>query len=205
MVPNLVTVVQQVRASKIWPFRSKEQLCAYTQAVIKALHATDSNFGNLVKSEGQNHCTDSQGRHHATDVALYKSTGQIVDFISSAGFEPDLSKPEPGNDVTWGVGPEGEYPESSWFAPEPGGTVPIPPVEPPVDPSLAGRVTDLESRAGYHQSLIANLFKLHDEVVSQITAINNQIATQVVLKPLPEYVGSFRIFGFNVTIVSRPR
>src|SRR5688500_8618402 len=111
-VPNLKSVVQSVRDSQQWPFRSKADLSAYTQACIRALHTADEKFGNLIKSEAQNHCRDSQGRRHATDVALYRPTGQIIDFITSAGFEPDPSKPEPENAVTWGVGHEGEYPES---------------------------------------------------------------------------------------------
>jgi len=197
MLPDLKHVIQQVRDSKQWPFRSKEQLCAYTQACIRALHVVDANFGNLKKAETQNHCKDSLDRLHATDIALYKSTGQIVDFISSAGFEPDLSKPEPENDVIWGVGPEGEYPETSWFAPL-AGTPPVdPPVEPPVEPptpSLEPRVAALEAQ------LV--------EILKQLGSINEgfaQLSTEVVRKPLPEYVGSFRILGFTVTIVSRPR
>lgn len=201
MIPDLQHVVQQVRDSKTWPFRSKEQLCAYTQACIKALHAADANFGNLVKSEGQNHCKDSQDRRHAVDVTLWKPTGQIVDFIASADFQPDPDLPEPENNVAWTVGPEGEYPESSWFAPEAGG---VPPVDPPVDPvpnPLEARVAVLEA-----QIASANLAILRN--AERMEAINTRFddeSKQNVKKPLPDYVGSVRIFGFNIRVVSKPQ
>ena len=210
-VPDLKHVVQAVRNAGPngqggpWPFRSKEQLCAYTQACIRALYAADSNFGNLKKVPAQNHCTDSQGRLHATDVALYKPTGQIIDFIASAGFEPDPSKPEPGNGVTWGVGPEGEYPETSWFAPSNGGSTPGPgPVDPPPGPTpdpLEPRVVVLE----------AELTNLKAEVAANKTrmeAINTRFdgeSNDNVKKPLPDYVGTVRIFGFSFNVVSKPR
>jgi hypothetical protein len=134
---------------------------------------------------------------------LYKPTGQIVDFISSAGFEPDPSQPEPGNAVTWGVGPEGEYPESSWFAPESGGTVPIPPVEPPVDPTLAAKVAALEAQvAGLAAQLDTKADKVRVEAIN--TRFDNE-SKENVKKPLPDYVGSVRILGFTFNIVSRPR
>lgn len=115
-VPNYQTVVQSVRDSRTWDFTTKEGLCAYTNAVIVALYEVDPQFGCLVKTEGQNHCTDPIGRLCATDVALYKVTGQVVDFIASAGY----GTPPPSNDVVWMEGPMYEYPASSWFAPVPG-------------------------------------------------------------------------------------
>ena len=183
-VPDLKYVVQQVRDSKPWPFRSKEQLCAYTQACITALHAVDKDFGNLRKIPAQNHCTDGEGRLHATDVALYKPTGQIIDFIGSAGFEPDETLPEPGNDVVWSVGHEGEYPEDKWFAPV--GTPPV------VD--LEARVKSLEAEVAMNKTRMEDIN----------TRFDNESKDNV-KKPLPDYVGTVRVFGFSFNIVSKPR
>ena len=196
-IPDLKHVVQRVRDSKTWPFRSKADLCAYTHACIVALHEADPNFGNLEKAPAQNHCVDASGRRHATDVALYKTTGQIVDFISSAGFEPDPSLPEPENAVSWHEGPENEYPQSMWYAPV--GSVPGP-VDPPPGPvpnPLEVRVATLEA-----QIASANLAILQN--AERMEAINTRFDAESkdnVKKPLPDYVG--RLFGFTVT--SRPR
>lgn len=188
-VPYLKPIVLQVRESQPWPFRSKAQLCAYSHAVIVALHQADARFGKLKKSAAQNHCVDPSGTLGAVDVALFLPTGQIVDFISSAGFEPDLTKPEPPNSVTWGVGPEGGYGPDDWFAPD--GAAPEPPVPPvpPTDP-LEARVLALEA--------------LLHEILQQIGLLNHQLAdldAAVVQKPLPEYVGRLGPF----TITSRPK
>mgnify|MGYP001562636776 CR=1 FL=1 len=203
-VPNLKHVVEQVRASQPWPFRSKEQLCAYSHACIVALFNTDSNFGKLKKVPAQNHCVDPSGKLGAVDVALYKPTGQIVDFIASAGFEPDPTKPEPPNTVTWNEGPVGEYGPDSWFAPT-GGTTP-PPTEPP-NTELEARVTQLEFEVHSLQSQMNDILTIHiPGFQSQITELAKQIAdlhTLFVAKPLPEYIGRAPIFGG--TVISRPR
>lgn len=200
-VPNLQSVVQTVRDSRAWDFTTKTGLCAYSHAVVEALHAADANIGHLVKSEAQNHCTDAQGRRHAVDVALYRPTGQIIDFISSAGF----GDPPPANAVTWTVGPEGEYPETSWFAPVPesGTTLHNPGMPPPSTDltQILTRLTLLESRA--------NLFMdLASEITKQIGILNQQLANldaAVVKQPLPDYEGTGRIFGFGFSVISRPR
>lgn len=208
-VPDLKHVVQQVRNAGPngnggpWPFRSKAQLCAYTQACIRALHAVDPNFGNLRKIPAQNHCEDAQGNLHATDVALYKTTGQIIDFIASAGFEPDPSLPEPGNGVTWGVGPEGEYGPEKWFAPGDAETNPGPgPVDPtPVPNPLEPRVLALEQD-------LQNLKAVVEANKNRMEAINARFdaeSLENVKKPLPDYVGTIRLLGFSFNVVSRPR
>jgi len=186
-VPYLKSIVLQVRESQPWPFRSKEQLCAYSHAVIVALHQADARFGKLKKIPAQNHCVDPSGQPGAVDVALFRETGQIVDFISSAGFEPDTNNPEPTNAVTWTVGPEGEYTAADWFAP--GEAEPMPPGPTPPDP-LEPRVVALELEL--------------TEILNQIGILNRQLAgldAEVVRKPLPEYVG--KLFGFSIT--SRPK
>lgn len=191
-VPNLEHVVQAVRDSKHWPFDTKEQLCAYTQACIKALHAVDPNFGNLEKAPAQNHCADSHGRLHATDVSLYKPTGQVVDFISSSGFGfPPDTPYDDQNAVAWHEGPEGEYPESKWFAPV-GGSTPTD----PTDPDLEARVASLEEE-------VRNLKIVVHQNKERMEAINDRFDAESkknVQYPLPDYIG--RLFG--ITIVSRP-
>ncbi|MDO8632199.1 MAG: hypothetical protein Q7R41_17080 [Phycisphaerales bacterium] len=195
-VPNLQSIVFQVRGSQPWPFRSKAQLCAYSHAVIVALHQVDARFGKLKKIQAQNHCVDPSGALGAVDVALFQPTGQIVDFISSAGFEPDTNKPEPTNAVTWTVGPEGEYTAADWFAP--GGAIPPVP-DPPPGPTPPD---PLEPR-------IVALELLFSEILQQIGALNRQLAdldAAVVRKPLPGYVGSGRVgfWGGSFIITSRP-
>lgn len=157
MVPDLKHIIAAVRNSKPWPFRSAADLCRYANACVVALHEEDPNFGHLEKSAGQSHCTDPLGRLTSRDVALYKSTGQIVDFILSAGFEPDPSMPEPANAVAWGVGPEGEYGPEKWLMPVAEGSTgpvdpepepepePHPEPPPPPAPNLEPRVTALEA------------------------------------------------------------
>lgn len=137
-VPNLEHIVHGVRNSQTWDFSTKDGLCSYQNAVVVALHATDANFGQLVKTEGQNHCTDPAGRYCATDVALYRPTGQVIDFIVSAGY----GTPPPGNEVCWHVGPEYEYTADKWFEPIAAGESPTPPGPAP-DP-LEEQLTRIE-------------------------------------------------------------
>ena len=112
-VPDLSYVVVQVRNSQDWNnFATEADLCAYCNAVVCELYLVDANFGHLRKDPGQTHCTDPVGNLSARDVTLYKPTGQVVDFIVSAGFGPGVD-----NAVCWNPGPEGEYGPDKWFAP----------------------------------------------------------------------------------------
>lgn len=197
-IPNLAHIVHQVRASQNWPFRSKEQLCAYSHACIVAFYNTDPDFGKLRKISAQNHCVDSSGLLGAVDVALYKSTGQIVDFISSAGFEPDLTKPEPPNLVTWRVGPENEYGPNDWFAP--GNVVPNPPSN-----ELEQRISMLERQMNVLLNVhVSGLQSQITELAHQIAELHQLFVSKAELKSLlPEYEGRAPLFGG--TVISRPR
>ena len=190
---NLQHIVQHVRDWGSWDFTTKAGLCAYSHAVIVELHSVDPNWGHLVKSEGQNHCVDPLGRNVAVDAALYKATGQIVDFIQGAGERPAGG----GNEVAWQVGPEGEYPLSSWLEPVPGGVSPpdVPPVVPGTPPTLP-----LETLMRFQaiDREIEALHALFQELLDQMTLVNNYIA-----KPLPEYIGRAPLFGG--TVISKPR
>lgn len=192
-VPNFKHVIQQVKDSKPWDFTTAAGLCAYTQACIRALHAANPRFGNLVKSQAQNHCVDGLGRRHARDVALYKETGQIVDFIEKS--DPSTNPDDHG--VIWLVGPENEYPESSWFAPE--GVTPGP-VDPPVDPPADPPVPPVPSPNPLEPRLL-----LVENKLSALEARIDAESKENVKKPLPDYVGTIRIFGFSFNVVSRPR
>src|SRR5688572_20480619 len=99
-VPNLEHLVQAVRARYPEHFPDRHMLCVYGHEVLVALHRADARFGCLKKSEGQNHCMEPNFTRRAVDVALFKPTGQIVDFIQSAGFGDGTT-----NAVAWGVGP----------------------------------------------------------------------------------------------------
>lgn len=197
-IPNLVHIVQQVRASQSWPFRSKEQLCAYSHACIVALHNTNPDFGKLRKIPAQNHCVDPSGLLGAVDVALYKPTGQIVDFISSTGFEPNPSLPEPPNSVTWGVGPENEYGPNDWFAP--GNTTPNPPSN-----ELEQRISMLEGQMNVLLNVhVSGLQSQITELAHQIAELHQLFVSKAELKSLlPEYEGRAPLFGG--TVISRPR
>lgn len=120
-VPDLEYIVHQVRNSQSWDFTTEAGLCAYSNAVVVALYAEDANFGHLRKDPGQTHCTDPAGQLCARDVALFRPTGQIIDFIISGGY----GTPPPPNEVAWGVGEYGEYLadiDNKWFAPVAGDT-----------------------------------------------------------------------------------
>jgi len=188
MVPNLEYVVWQVRNSQSWDFTTKAGLCQYSNAVVEALYKTNNAFGHLSKTEAQNHCIDSLGRRHAVDVTLYLLTGQVVDFIASAGY----GNPPPPNDVTWNEGPIGEYPASSWFSP-------VDDDDPPSG-NLEDRVTELEVDV---EVLNAQVIGLQ----SQITELAHQISDMhqlFVVKPLPDYFGIGRLFGISIPVTSKP-
>lgn len=172
-VPNISSVVRQVRLSFPERFDSKDQLCAYAHAVVVALNQVDGNFGHLRKVEAQNHCVDPLGRIVGVDVALYKPSGQIIDFISSAGFGPDAP-----NNPTWNVGPEGEYTAADWIEPVDDGAEPGPgPVDPPPNTSdLKARVAVLEAKCRIYETQITSLYALHEEVSKQIGSHNEFLA-----------------------------
>lgn len=194
-MPDLTTVIQAVRDSRHWPFRSQEDLCAYSHACIVACSQVDANFGHLSKSGGQNHCDTPDGKFGAVDAVMYRPLGQVADFIVSAGFEPDMSKPEPTNAVSWGVGPEGEYPIDRWFAATPGdGTpIPIPPTPiPPDDSELGNRVALLESKVEFLMGVKADK--------TRVEAINdrmNAIDANAIHKGAV-FVGQAPVFGGKV-------
>lgn len=117
------SIVQLVRDRGGWDFRTKAGLCAYSNAVVVALHAADPAYGHLSKSEGQNHCVDPIGRNVAVDAAFYKPTGQAFDFIGSAGY----GDPPPENKVWWGTeDPVGKYAPADWLEPVAGAPAPPP-------------------------------------------------------------------------------
>jgi hypothetical protein len=137
------SIVQMVRDRGGWDFRTKAGLCAYSNAVVVALHAANPDYGQLLKSEGQNHCVDPLGRNVAVDATLYRPTGQAFDFIGSAGF----GDPPPENKVWWGTeDPVGKYSAAEWLEPSAGVGGPPPVVTPPpvvvVPPPVSAPVND---------------------------------------------------------------
>lgn len=174
-IPNLKHIVQSVRDSHAWDFSIREGLCAYSNAVVVALHEADPDFGHLLKSSGQNHCLEPGGRRRAVDAALYKPTGQAVDFIGNAGVGS-------ANTVTWGTGdPEGKYGPDKWFAPMASGEpVPVPiPDLPPEDLTLENLQRQVDGLIGLLQvtgERVIGLEQLHGEVNKQLGLINEAIA-----------------------------
>lgn len=195
-VPNLKHVIQAVRDSRAWDFSTADGFWAYGSACVLALHRANADFGELSKSSAQNHRIDPLGRYVAVDAALYKPTGQAVDFIGDSG----VGRPNP---VAWSVNdPVGKYGPEKWLAPASSpASPPVPPSDSPpgTDPSaaLVRIVTQLEAD-------IEGLLALHAEVERQIGMLNEQLAALdelVVKKPLPEYYG--RNWAGGVT--SRPK
>lgn len=168
-VPNLSAIVESIRATYPPILETAADVCAYAHDVVVALHAEDAHFGHLRKSEAQNHCTDPTGAFVGVDVTLYQPTGQVVDFIVSAG-------PGGANSPSWGEGPEGEYGASDWIAPTGGTDTEPPPVDPPDDSDLEARVAALEAEVGTLHSEIAAVNAkhdaLHNELVKQIGLLN---------------------------------
>lgn len=118
-VPDMKHVVERVRDSRAWDFTTREEFWAYANACALAIHKKDPDFGELIKTQGQNHRIDPLGRRVAVDCVLYRPTGQAWDFIGSAGYGID---PETGkiheNPVSWGTNdPVGFYPPESWRVP----------------------------------------------------------------------------------------
>lgn len=181
-LPNLKHVVQSVRDLVEWDFSTQDGLCAYSGAVVTALHATDPDFVYLKKKKPKNGCYPpgaNEGR--AVDAVLYLPTGQAVDFIINAG-------PGSANAVTWGTeDPVGKYGPEDGFAPTSGTPIPTPgtPPDPPPAVDLAPiltRLTLLETRAGL-------LWEVYSELAKHIGIINQQIAdlTNKPTPPLPDH------------------
>jgi hypothetical protein len=121
-VPDYRQIVAQVFATGGYTITTKAGAGLFVEAAARALHLLDAQWGHLRKPEGRTHVVDAQGNRHAVDVVLYRRTGQIVDIIRDAG--------EPGADLSWGEGREGEYDDGDWYAPVP--TTRPPPVPVPV-------------------------------------------------------------------------
>lgn len=199
-VPNLSEVVVSCRNAWVLGFGTKELLCAYAHSVVVALHTHDPNFGHLRKVEGQNHCVDPLGRIVGVDVALYKPTGQIVDFIVSAGTGEGAP-----NAASWNVGPEGEYGEGDWIEPVDDGAVDPPgPTDPPGDhAALEQRVSVLERLVMLQQeqmvAIDARHVALHNELTQQMTGLNAGFAKV----DRRRYVGKARLpFGLGTLTVN---
>jgi hypothetical protein len=166
-VPNLKAIVQQVRNSRAWDFTMKAGLCAYSNAVVVALHAADPRFIHLGKTASQNHCVDPLGRRHAVDAALFVETGQAMDFIENASF----GLLRPANNVTWGTkDPVGKYPPDRGFVPV--GEVPPPPEEEPELPPdpIPPPPSDLGTQMRLN-AINLELEALHDLLESQALQI----------------------------------
>jgi len=197
-MPNLQYVVQQVRDSQAWDFTTKDGLCSYCNACVYALYQVDPGFGHLTKSDGQNHCVDPDGRNCATDVALYKPTGQICDFIVSAGF----GTPPPPNDVCWFPGEMNEYPASSWFAPVPnaggdtGGGTPTPPDGGGAsDDQIAAMQAQLDRIEKYCVDQSLFLSNINDQINLMAGVVNDLRASQN-----PPYGGTMVRDGRELTL-----
>lgn len=119
--PNDFPVVQAVYATGQYDLSTHDGVCAFTEAVVIALHAKDAKWGHLKKHAGQTQCSG-----HAEDAALYKDsplpgTLQAVDFVAGAGA--------PGARPAWQPDTP-RYSEQDWYAPSgvPGPTpIPTPP------------------------------------------------------------------------------
>ena len=118
-VPDHRHIVAQVLERGGHTLSTREGAGRFTEAVAAALHAADRNWGHLRKPPERTHVVGPDGNRHAVDVVLYRTSGQIVDIIAGAG--------DPGARITWDPGPEREYAESDWYAPDGAIGAPFPP------------------------------------------------------------------------------
>lgn len=191
-VPNLRHIVQAVRESRAWDFTTEAGLCAYSDAVVMALHRHDPNFRHLKKRKPQNGCYPEGSIHgRSVDAALYVPTGQAIDFIIHA-------EPGSANAVSWGTSdPVGKYAEADGFIPDLGTNVPNPgpilppPVEPPdprpIPPADLGLLLERIDRVTTSTVALSGVV---DALAVEIRAL--------AAKPAPVYTG--RLFGTAVTL-----
>lgn len=190
-IPDMGYIVDMVYG-RGWDFSTLRGFCDYTNAVVVALHAADERWGHLTKSEGQNHCTDRQGRLHSVDAAMWRPTGQTVDFIGSAGVGSE-------NKPSWGINVNDAYPPDRWFTPD--SAVVDPPIDPPgpVDPPKPPAPDNTRIAA------LEQLVELHRQRMEAINERFDNESKLNVRRPLPDYVGTASIFGYRITVTSRPK
>ena len=82
-VPNDFAVVQTVFATGQHNLTTNEGSCIFTDAVVRALHQKDANWGHILKSPPQNGCYGGKG--HAVDFILYRASLRGVDIIRQQG------------------------------------------------------------------------------------------------------------------------
>ena len=129
-VPNDFATVQAVFATGQHNLTTNEGSCAFTDAVVRALHQKDGNWGHILKTTPKNGCY-GEGKGHAVYFILYRSSLRGVDIIRQQGA-PDAG-------ISWQVNPGAGEPTDCdmtgcWWAPLIG-TPPTPPA-PPTPPSL---------------------------------------------------------------------
>lgn len=115
-VPDYSNIVNAVKTNGNYNLETHDGCGIFCEAVVKALHSADPNFGHLKKTGAQNNYNG-----HALDVTLYRATGQTVDFVYSGG--------DPGAHPSWSVNEGDNYPADQFWI-DPGGSVPVSPVSP---------------------------------------------------------------------------
>lgn len=178
-IPTLIAIVQVVRDSRQWDFSSDEGVCAFSHAVVVALHTANADFGHLRKRADQNHCVDPLGRNVAVDVTLYRPTGQVVDFIRNVG-------PGTENAVAWTVGPVNEYTVADWLAPvdrevlderpAPGDREVSHERLAPVDREVSDERLALHTRVTVLETRTNLVWEIYAELAKQIGIQNRQLA-----------------------------
>lgn len=131
----------------------------------------------LLRKPGGNNCDG-----YSVDYVVRKSDGQGFDMLGDAGG---------ANIPTWQFGDA--------FGPERWA--------PPISPETGISVADPPDTAPLEAQVTALKLQL-TEVLKQLSALNTgfkQLSEDAVRKPLPDYVGSFRVLGYTVNITSHPR
>lgn len=126
-IPDHRDTVQRVYDSGTWNLAEHQSLCLFTDAVVKALYARDSNWRHLIKLRPRNGCYENYPQGHAVDVALYLPARKSVDFVIGAGAL--------GAVLGWAVNTGDDYGVSDSFVPG-GLPPPDPPTPPPPDPPV---------------------------------------------------------------------
>ena len=171
-VPNDFAIVQAVFATGQHNLTTNEGSCVFTDAVVRALHQKDGNWGHILKAPPQNGCYGGKG--HAVDFILYRSSLRGVDIIRQQGA-PDAG-------VSWQVNPGVGLPSDCsgtgcWWAPLIG-TPPTPPPTPPTPPTPTPPL-DLSSLHKAIGDVRLDLVRIESQVQAIATSLEeHRVATR---------------------------
>lgn len=139
----------------------------FTRRIAWACFQQDARFGLRRKTVGQLATRPSDGLTHATDVLMWKDTGNIVDVMSD-------------RDVSWLQNDADVQPVSEWVAPLPEGVSPAPDPQ-PVPPN------PIESEP---PPLLEELTKVIAELAAEVASLRQAVLSDKAIA-FPDYTNRF--------------